>query len=146
MTDAVDVVLRAFRAVQDRDREALLALYDPEVEFVWPGSLPYGGSSRSAGAAHSEGRSTWTGTWDPLQPTATERRMDPRVVAAAGDEVVVLYRQRAVDAAGRRMDEQVLGLYAVRDGRLARAQMFHFDTAAVASFLAGAEACTPPSE
>ena len=31
-------------------------------------------------------------------------------------------------------------------GRLARAQMFHFDTAAVASFLAAAEACTPPSE
>ena len=29
----------------------------------------------------------------------------------------------------------VLGLYEVRDGRFARAEMFHFDTAAVVGFL-----------
>jgi len=30
----------------------------------------------------------------------------------------------------------VLGLYRVRDGKLARAQMFYFDTTALAGFLA----------
>ncbi len=64
--------------------------------------------------------------------------MDPRVVAVAGDEVVVLWRQRAVDAAGRRFDGPVLGLYEVRDDMFARAQMFHFDTAALVAFLAAA--------
>jgi len=59
-------------------------------------------------------------------------------VAADGDEVVVLYRQRAVGAGGERLDAPVLGLYRVCDGKLARAQMFFFDTAAVASFLARA--------
>jgi ketosteroid isomerase-like protein len=64
--------------------------------------------------------------------------MDPRVVAARGDDVVVLYHQRGVDNAGRRVDCEVLGLYRVRDDRLAGAQMFYFDTVGVAEFLAQA--------
>ena len=35
--------------------------------------------------------------------------MDPRVVAANGDEVVVLWRQRGVSRAGDRFDGEVLG-------------------------------------
>lgn len=66
--------------------------------------------------------------------------MDPRVVAAGEDEVVVLWRQRGVGPAGERFDGEVLGLYRFRDGKLARAQMFYFDTAAVAGFLARAMA------
>ena len=61
--------------------------------------------------------------------------MDARVVSAAGDEVVVLYRQRAVSPRGERFDSPVLGLYEVRDGKFARAQMFHYDTAATIDFL-----------
>jgi ketosteroid isomerase-like protein len=66
--------------------------------------------------------------------------MDPRVVAATEREVVVLYRQRAVGAGGERLDSPVLGLYEVRDGKLVRAQMFHYDTAALVGFLARADA------
>jgi ketosteroid isomerase-like protein len=47
--------------------------------------------------------------------------------------------QRGVTRAGDRCDEEVLGLYHVRGGKLARAQMFYFDTAAVVSFLAQAK-------
>ena len=72
---------------------------------------------------------TWLGTWGPLQPTETERRMDPRVVATDGDEVVVQYTTRALAPNGERFASLVLGLYEVRDGKFARAQMFHYDTA-----------------
>ena len=65
--------------------------------------------------------------------------MDPRVVAANATEVVVLYRQRALDPAGERPDAPVLGLHEVRDGKFARAQMFHFDTVAVLDFLTCAQ-------
>jgi ketosteroid isomerase-like protein len=143
MTPTVDVLLRTFRAVEQRDVEDLFSLYHPDVEFHDAPSLPYGGSVR--GKDHlrellerAPGE-TWLGTWGPLQPTEAERSMDPRVVAANDTEVVVLYRQRAVDPAGERLDAPVLGLYKVREGKLVRAQMFHFDTAALVEFLTRAK-------
>ncbi len=133
------VVLAAIRAVEDRDRETLFSLYHDEVVFHEAGSLPYGGTMRGRGALlrqleeHPE--QTWLGTWDPLQPTGAERRLDPRVIGTAGDEVVVLYRQRALSPGGERFESAVLALYEVRDEQLARAQMFHYDTAAILAFL-----------
>lgn len=135
--DSVEVVLESFRAVERRDREGLAALQVPNIEFHWPLSLPYGGIARGRGdeVRPSPGRELWMTTWDPFQPTEAERAMDPRVVAVGGDEVVVLWHQRAVDAAGERLDEPVLGLYEVRKGLLARAQMFYFDPVAVEAYL-----------
>jgi uncharacterized protein len=136
MTDPVAVVLAAFRAVERRDTEALFDLYHPEVEFHDAPALPYGGSAHGKHAIRERAdQASWSGTWNPVQPTETERRMDPRVVATNGEEVVVEWRQRGVDRSGERLDMPVLGLYQVRDGKLARAQMFHFDTAAVVAFL-----------
>jgi ketosteroid isomerase-like protein len=60
-------------------------------------------------------------------------------LAAHGDEVVVLWRQRGASPGGDRVDSPVLGLYEIRDGELARAQMFYFDSSAVADFLARAK-------
>jgi ketosteroid isomerase-like protein len=138
MSEAAEVVLAAFQAVEARDHEALVALYHPEVEFHEAPSLPYGGTS--VGKAEVVADLGWLETWGPVQPTEAERQLDPRVIADDGREVVVIYTQRALDGAGNRFSSPVLGLYQVRDGRLARAQMFHFDTAAVLEFLARAEA------
>jgi ketosteroid isomerase-like protein len=122
----IEVMLRLFSAVERHDEQQQIALYQPNVEFHWPPSL-YGGS-----------RPGWDETWLPLQPTAVERKMDPRIVAANEDEVVVLWHQKGISPTGERFDGEALGLYQLRDGKLARAQMFYFDTAAVASFLARA--------
>lgn len=130
------VVLEIFQALEARDREPLLARYHPDIEFHWPPSLPYGGSGGLEALRARAPDQTWSGTWWPLQPTETERRMDPRVVAAQADEVVVLWHQRGVHPTGQRLDMPVLGLYRVCDGKLARAQMFYFDTIVVADFLA----------
>jgi ketosteroid isomerase-like protein len=132
MSQSTDVVLEAFRAVEERDYEALISVYHPEVEFHEAPSLPYGGTTTGKDQVAAD--LGWLETWDALQPTAAERRMDPRVISA-GDEVVVLYRQRAVDRRGDRFEAPVIGLYEVRDGMFARAQMFHFDTAAILEFL-----------
>lgn len=120
------VMLELFSAVERYDAQRQIALYQPNVEFHWPPSL-YGGNHLS-----------WDDTWLPLQPTWAERRMDPRVVAASADQVVVLWHQRGVSPSGERFDGEVLGFYRLREGKLARAQMFYFDTAAAASFLARA--------
>jgi len=125
------VVLDAFSALERRDDQRFRELLDPNFEIHWPPSLPYGGISRGPDRKGP----TWSETWIPLQPTEAERRMDPRVVAANGNEVVVCWRQRGVTPNGDRFDGEVLGLYKVGKGKLTRAQMFYFDTAALVSFL-----------
>jgi len=144
MDDNARVVLDVIHAVEVRDRESLERLYHDEVEFYEAPSLPYGGAVRGKAVLQqqieSEPEKTWIGTWGPLQPTEAERRLDPRVVAVNGDEVVVSYRTRAVSPDGERFESQVLGLYEVRDGKFARAQMFHFDTGATTAFLERARA------
>ena len=133
------VVLRVFLAIEERDPEALLALLHDDVELHDPESLPYGGVLRGKDALRerleSRPEGTWLGTWGPLQPTPAERRMDPRVVSSNDGVVVVAYHVRAISGTGERMDCPTVGVYEVRDGKFVRARMFHYDTAALVSFL-----------
>jgi ketosteroid isomerase-like protein len=142
-----EVVLSAFRAVEERDVDALFATYHDDVEFHDASSLPYGGTVRGKAAIRAQleaaPEETWLGTWGPLQPTEAERRMDPRVVAVDGEEVAVLYTQRALSPDGERFEAPVFGLYEVRDSKFARAQMFHYDTASIVAFLARAAGTEP---
>ena len=136
----VQVILQIFAAVEHRDGQAMATLLQPDVEFVWPTPLPYAGVSRLSEAKHPG----WGETWIPLQPTEAERKMDPRVIAASNDEVVVLWHQRGKSQTGERFESEVLGLYRFREGKLARAQMFDFDAEGAAQFLARAR--TQPSQ
>jgi ketosteroid isomerase-like protein len=139
----IQAMLEIFHLIETRDpknqanTQRGLELLQPDVEFHWPPSLPYGGSTRGiADVKHP----TWGETWTPLQPTEVERRMDPRVVAATEDEIVILWHQRGVSQQGERCDSEVLGFYRMRDGKLARAQMFYFDPVAIGAFLQRAHA------
>jgi ketosteroid isomerase-like protein len=134
-----EVALAVIRAVEERDAEALFELYHDDVELHDAPSLPYAHTARGKSAMRDQletaPETTWLGTWGPLQPTEEERRMDPRVVATNGDEITVLYTTRALAPDGERFESPVLALYEVRDGKFARARMFHFDTAAILAFL-----------
>ena len=129
----INTMLDIFGAIERRDERRFLALVHPDVEMHWPPSLPYGGTAQGLQ------QETWSATWGPLQPTEAERRMEPRVVAASEEEIVVLWHQRGITPAGDRFDGEVLGLYRVHGGKLTRAQMFYFDTTALLSFLAKAK-------
>lgn len=110
-----------------------------DVEFHDASSLPYGGVTRGRAALYAQlerrPEETWLGTWGPLQPTDAERRMDPHVVAADGPDVTIVYTQRALSPGGEAFEAPVIGRYEVRDATLARAQMFHYDTAGILAFL-----------
>jgi ketosteroid isomerase-like protein len=147
VSDNSTTMLEIFEAVEIRDAEAFARRCRPDVTFAWPPSLPYGtAASDLQGELDGRGdQSTgpgWSETWEPLQPTPTERAMDPQVVGAHGDDVVILWHQRGADAAGRHIDTEVLGLYRLVDGKLASAQMFYFDAAQVAEFLSAARHST----
>jgi ketosteroid isomerase-like protein len=141
MNKNAQVVLDVIEAVQNRDAETLDRLYHDEVEFAEASSLPYGGSAKGRKAQvmaeqlNPDADKTWLGTWGPLQPTEADRRFDPQLIAVDGNTVVVKYWTRAVSPNGEKFESEVLGLYEVRDGKFARAQMFHFDTAALNEFL-----------
>jgi uncharacterized protein len=138
----VKVVLESFEAVERRDEGRQQALFHPSAEFRWPPELPYGGTY-VRGRSEPVRNRTWSDVWDALQPTEAERRMDPRVIGANEREVAVLWRQRGLGRRGERCDSPVLGLYEVRGGRLAKAQMFYFDPRAVSEFLARAVPVNP---
>jgi ketosteroid isomerase-like protein len=135
----VRVVLEVFAAIEQRDAARFLAHTHPEFTIGWPPSLPWnaGVPGRPDQAGHHA--RSWLEVWAPLQPTAAERQLDPEVIAAADDRVVVRWHQRGRSRSGLWFDGQVLGLYEVRQERLARAQMFYFDTDAVQRFLDDAE-------
>lgn len=139
MGSDAEVALGVIRAVQERDAERLSELVHDDIQLHDALSLPYGGITEGKASiqeqAERPSETTWLGTWGPVQPTDAERRMDPRVIAENDGEVVVLYHQRALAPDGERFDSPVIGMYDVREAKLARAQMFHYDTAAINAFL-----------
>ena len=132
-----EVVMQILHAIEERRFERVAALYHPQVEFHWPPGLPYSGDF--AGETLAQMNEQFGATWLPLQPDEATRRMNPRVVAAndAGD-VVIHYVWKGLDADGRRFATETLGHYQVRDGKLARAQMFYYDLLGLRAFLDGA--------
>jgi ketosteroid isomerase-like protein len=131
------LVLDMIRAVEERDAERILEIYDPDVEFHWPPSLPgYGGTFR--GRDVLEMNTAFTDAWDPLQLSDEARRIHPRVVASNDEEVVVHYHQRGTDRTGRSCDSEVLAIYRVENGKVSRLQMFYFEPEKVADFLRAA--------
>ena len=142
MGSDAEVALGVIRAVQERDAERLWELVHDDVQLHDALSLPYGGVTEGKASIQEQAErpsdKTWLGTWDPVQPTDAERRMDPQVISEHDGEVVVLYHQRALAPDGERFDSPVIGIYEVRAGKRARAQMFHYDTAAINTFLARA--------
>jgi ketosteroid isomerase-like protein len=128
------IVLDLIHAVEERDIDRVLELYDPDVEFVWPPSLPgYGGTYR--GPEVFDMNRAFAAAWDPVQPSDEARRIHPRVIASNDVEVVVHYHQRGTNANGRSCDSEVLGLYQVGNGKVTRLQMFYFEPEHVARFL-----------
>jgi ketosteroid isomerase-like protein len=117
----------------DGRRGSSAALHRRKFLFVGDGVAAFGGNYWDREGFRARGCLELD--LEDVQPEAA-RSTHPRVVLADNEDVVVLWDQRAVGHDGLRLDTPVLGLCHVRDGRLARAQMFYFDTADVVQFLA----------
>lgn len=132
----IDVVRRLFAAVEQRDLSAVLECYAEDVEIHEAASLPYGGVYRGQEGATRHARE-FQATWARYQ-TPAEHPLQAEFADAADGRVVAVFRHRAVDPAdGQRVDEAEVGLYLVRDEKIVRSQMLHFDTAALLRFLDG---------
>ncbi|MGE0769361.1 MAG: nuclear transport factor 2 family protein [Hyphomicrobiaceae bacterium] len=133
------LVLKILSVIEQRQLEQLRDFYHPDITFHWQPGLPYSGSFAGPEVARMSER--FAATWLPLQPTEDTRRMDPEVLATGEDgRVVVNYKWRGLAPNGDRFETEVLADYQVRDGRLARAQMFYFDLPGMIAFLESARA------
>jgi ketosteroid isomerase-like protein len=133
MSEPEEIVLRAFEAVNTRDPELFARIVHPDATFVFPPAL----ESRRFKTFGGRQAASYEDVWEPFQPLSlfATRRMDPKILASSGNRVVVLWRQRGINAAQEQLNVEVLGVYEVLDGRLHRAQMFYFDTDATEAFL-----------
>ena len=134
MSADVEVVRRLFAAVEDRDLNRVLACYSDDVEITEADVLPYGGvwRGRDGATAHAEG---FMRAWGALQGPQ-ESRLDARFWGDGAGTVCAVFRHRALDPEnGARFDAPEVGIYRIRDQRVARSQMFHADSAAVVRFL-----------
>lgn len=118
---------------------AYSGLYDPDAVIHEAPSLPYGGeyTGLAGVAAHAQG---YGAAWGRLQ--APEMQDLQPTFIAGGDEVVVLWRQRGVNAGtGEIFDMPATSVYQMKRGRVLQSRMFHFDVAATRDFLERATAC-----
>jgi len=133
----VETVKRLFAAVRRRDQAGVREAYHPEIVIHESPSLPYGGDYHG----HEEALQHLNGyyrTWDPLRP-GVGQPSTPIFLETTADSVVVLWQEEAIaPGSGRRIVLPALGVYQVRDGKVAESRMFQ-DTAAIRDLLAEAQ-------
>jgi len=124
---------RLFQAVEHRDREGVMAIYDRNIVINEAPSLPYGGEYRRHEGALHHGIG-FRAAWDRFQAWSS-RGLEPRFIAQ-GEHVAVLWRHKAEDTgSGEKIDLPAVSIYRFVDGKIVDSRMFHFDTAALLEFL-----------
>ena len=117
--DDVEIVRRAFDAIRRRDIEALLTLYDPQIEF-----LPLTGTRVETGgyAGHAGVRSYFeevAEVWEEMRPYAeTTRPVGGHVVVLGGCAV------RGIGS-GAESDDPMAWVITVRNGKIIRHRGYH---------------------
>jgi ketosteroid isomerase-like protein len=118
----VDVVRGMWEAFLRRDFDQSLAAFHPEVE--WDGTnLPDGTIARGHQAIidHS---ARWFGMWE-------DWTINVDAFFDAGDEVVVIIRERGRSKTGIDMDERHAEVYTLEEGRIVRRRGFSDTTQAL---------------
>ncbi len=107
----VEVVRAMTEAFLRGDTKGALAAYDPDIE--WDGrNLPDGRVSRGIDGV-IEHVARWAEQWEGWQ-------YEPLKYFDAGDDVVLIIRERGRSKAGLVMDERHGELYTLRGGRIVR--------------------------
>lgn len=127
-TDNVTAVRSAYAAFAAGDIPVVLAMLDPDVEWIEAAGGPYGGTFRGPQAVVDGLFTRLGGEW-------TEFRVEPEEFIAAGEAVAVVVTYRGTyKATGRSMQARVVHVWHFREGRVVRWEQFA-DTAMINSAL-----------
>jgi ketosteroid isomerase-like protein len=124
----VEIVQRVFDAWNRRDVEELLALSDPEIEFVNSPTAVEPGTRRG----FEEITAVWRAQWEIL----LDGRIEIDRIYDRGAEVFTLGRlSRRMPEGDARLEDRYLGSWAIRDGKVVRSAVVGFGRAEVAKAL-----------
>jgi ketosteroid isomerase-like protein len=127
----VEVVRRMYDAWNRRDEEEMLALGDPEVEFVNSPTAVEPGTRRGTNEVLAVARTQWEFLRDG--------RFEIDRIYDRGEEIFVLARlSRLMPEGDTRIDDRVLASWMVRDGKVVRAEVLGFGGAEVEKALEAA--------
>jgi ketosteroid isomerase-like protein len=135
----VEIVRRMYDAWNRRDEEEMLALSDPEVEYVNSPTAIEPGTRRGTNEVLAVARTQWEFLRDGRQEI--DRTYD------RGEDIVVLGRvSRRMPDGDARIEDRALVTWTMRDGKVVRVEVLGFGGAEVGEALeaAGLRAGTDP--
>lgn len=130
----LEIVRRGYEAFGRGDIEALLGLFDDQIEWVSPGppELPTSGTRR--------GRQQVAAFFKSVDELFDIQRFEPKTFIAEGDRVVVLGEDTSrIKATGKVLDSQWAHAFTLRGSKIVAFQEY-IDTAPVVAELRGAQA------
>ncbi len=132
--DNLDVVRRGYDAFGRGDIDALLELFDEQIQWVTPGP------SELATSGRRTGRQEVGQFFASVNELFDVQRFEPRDYIAQGDRVVVLGVEAArVRSTGKLLELDWVHVFTMRTGKVIAFQEF-FDTAAVVAAMSAAHA------
>ena len=125
----LEIVRRGYDAFQRGDLDALVALFDENIEWRTPGpsDLPTAGQRRGIQAVRE--------FFQTLSTMVEIQRFEPKTFVAQGDRVVVLGENTArIKATGKVLDDEWAHVFVLKNGKVASFQEY-LDTAATVAEL-----------
>jgi uncharacterized protein (TIGR02246 family) len=111
-----DVVVRYVKAVADGDLDTVVASFADDATWTYPGDVPLTGTWKGRDTIVNDFLGGATGgLFDPAEPP----RVELTNVIADGDQVVAEWTARGRAKTGKRYDNVCLGVFTVRDGKIA---------------------------
>jgi ketosteroid isomerase-like protein len=127
----VEIVKRLYDAWNRRDEEELVALSDPEMEYVNSPTAVEPGTRRGTNELLAVVRMQWE-----MLP---DGRQEIDQVYDRGEEIIVLGRtSRRMPEGDARMEDQALASWTIRNGKAVRAEVLGFGRAEVEKALEAA--------
>lgn len=108
----VDTIRAGYEAFGRQDIPAVMAAFDPGIEWTSPDSLPNGGTFH--------GPEDVGGFFASLGDTWAELNVEPGEYLDAGDDVIVIGRHRVAGHNGVRADLDFVHRWTLRDGKIVR--------------------------
>jgi ketosteroid isomerase-like protein len=134
----IDLVLAATDAWERRDKEALLACFSPDFEFILSGQIPDQPLEIHGHDEYSRFFDTWLASWETFEFAAL------RIAAVDDAHVLLKTTQRGRARDGMRVDRMVWFVADVADGLITRYRTFVDESSALEA--AGIAAWPPDSD